>query len=292
MSKYFITGATGPLGKGTVEFLLQKGVNAADISILSRDTHKSADLKEKGVKIVQGNYDDYASLLAAFKGVEKLVFVSGNDVVNRIPQHENVIKAAKEAGVQHVVYTSSERSDETDASPIAIITAAHVKTEEWLKDSGMKYTFLKNTLYMDLVPYILGKVMETKSIYYPAGEGKAAFVLRAEMAEATANILLGEGHEGKSYSIRNTENYSFQDVADVVTEITGDEIMYISPSPEEYTATLAGAGVPESHSNIFLGMALAQEKDEFATTSNDLEMLLGRKPTSVKEYLSAVYSNQ
>lgn len=271
--------------------LRSRCLNTNQISVLVRDENKAADLKARGINIVKGNYDDYASLVAAFEGVEKLVFVSGNDVVNRLPQHENVIKAAKEAGVKHVVYTSSERKNETATSPIAIITEAHVKTEKWLEESGLQYTFLKNTLYMDLVPSLVDKVLETGTVYYPAGKGKAALVLRTEMAEATANVLITEGHEGKSYSISNVENYSFQDVADIISEISGRKIIYVSPTVEEYTATLANAGIPAAHSSIFAGMASAQAQEEFANTSNDLEKLLGRKPMSLQEYLRPIYAN-
>ena len=79
---------------------------------------------------------------------------------------------------------------------------SHLKTEEALKASGMDYTILKNTLYMDLVPAFLGEnVIESGLIYLPAGNGRVAAVLRSEMAEAAANVLTSGNHAMKTYHL-------------------------------------------------------------------------------------------
>lgn len=290
MKKYLVTGASGPLGKGIVEFLLAKGVAANTIGVLVRNAEKVIDLKSNGVHIYKGDYQDYNSLTEAFSGVEKLIFVSGNDIPNRIPQHENVIKAAKQAGVKHIIYAGSEIKDETENSPMALNTAAHLKTEQWLKESGIPHTILRNSLYMDLVPFLIDKVLETGVVYYPAEQGKAAMVLRTEMAEATANIAMADGQEGKTYSFSNAESYSFQDVADVVAIIAKKPITYVSPKVEEYIGAFVQAGLPEMQGAILSAMAISQAKEEYATVSNDLEQILGRKPTTLADYLSKVYS--
>ena len=292
MSKILVTGATGHLGKATVDFLLQKGIAAGQISALARDESKAADLKTKGINVITGNYEDYASLVAAFKGVDKLLFVSANDVANRTVQQENVVKAAKEAGVKHVIYTSFERKNETETSPIAIVAEAQLKTEKWLKESGLTYTILKNNLYMDFIPVFIGdKVLETGVVYLPAGKGKAGFTLRNDMAEAAANILVTPGHEGKIYDITNVETYTYDDIASAIAGITGKAIKYVSPTVEEYISTLTGAGVPAEYSGMFAGFALAQAEGEFDFVGNDLEQLLGRKPTTLKDFLKTIYKS-
>lgn len=292
MSNLLITGATGHFGKAAIDFLLQKGIAANKISALARSVEKAQDLKAKGINVIIGNYDDYDSLVAAFKDIDKLLFVSSSNIANRVAQQENVVKAARESGVKHVIYTSFERKNETATSPIAFVAEAHLKTEKWLKESGLTYSILKNNLYADFIPVFIGdKILETGVVYLPAGEGKAGVAIRAEMAEAAANILTSTGHENKIYDITNTETYSYGDIAKYISEITGKKINYVSPSVDEYIKTLTDAGVPQEYSGMFSGFALAQAQGEFDITSTDLEKLLGRKPTSLKEYLKSVYGN-
>jgi NAD(P)H dehydrogenase (quinone) len=291
MNKILITGATGHFGKIAIEFLLKKGISPNQISALVRDKNKAGSLEEKGVNVIIADYHDYASLVNAFTGIDKMLFVSGNDIANRTKHHENVINAAKEAGIKHIVYTSFERKNETDTSPISDIAETHLKTEQWLANSGIPYTLLKNNLYMDVIPMYIGeKVLETGAIYLPAGNGKASVALREEMAEAAANILISDGHKGKAYSITNVETYSYQDVADIISEVTGKTINYVSPTTEKYAQTLKEAGVPAGYIGMFTGFALAQAEGEFDIVSYDLEKLLGRRPTSLKEFLTGVYT--
>lgn len=292
MNKILVTGATGHLGKATVTKLVEK-VDAKNIAVMVRDAAKADDLKQLGVEIRVGDYDNKASLVSAFTGINKLFFVSGNDIANRIQQHENIVKAAKEAGVKHVVYTSFIRKNETETSPIAFVAASHLKAEQWLKESGMAYTFLRNGLYMDIMPMFLGeRVLETGAVYFPAGDGKTAFTLRDDMSLVGANVLATEGHENKVYNISNAEAVSFADIALILSEISGKQINYVSPTKDEFVATLVGAGVPAEMAQFSAGFAEAINQGEFSQTSNDIELLTGKKPTSVKQFLQQLFGKQ
>lgn len=292
MSKILITGATGHFGKETIKFLLKREVPANQIYALVRNENKASDLKEKGINLISGDYEDYNSLVAAFSGVDKLLFISGSDVVNRTGQHENVVKAAKEANVKHVIYTSSLSTVPVEESEIAFVAEAHVRTEEWLAESGLNYTLFRNNLYMDLVPQFIGeKVLETGVIYLPADNGKSGFVLRSEMAEAAAIVLTSGGHVGKIYNITNLETYSYQDVADSLSEITGKSINYVSPTADEFVEALKNMGVSQEMISGFTAFALAQAANEFNITGRDLAELLGRNPKTLVEYLTEIYGN-
>lgn len=285
-----VTGATGNFGKSTIDFLLTKGFSSTHIAALVRDEEKAADLKSKGIALRIGDYDHYDQLVAAFTGVDKLLLVSGSDIAHRAKQQENAVKAAKEAGVKHILYTSFERKNETETSPIGFVAASHMATEHLIKNSGMAYTIFRNNLYMDVLPWFFGeKVMET-GIFLPAGDTKAAFTLRNDMAEAAANVLMTEGHENKEYTFSNTENSSIGEVANALGDVVGKEIPYSSPSTEVYVETLTNAGVPAEFVAMFAGFSEAIRQGEFQLEKTDLERLLGRKPTTVKQYLAMVYS--
>lgn len=290
MSKIMITGATGHFGKSTINYLIEKGVQASTITALVRDESKSKELAERGISIKVGDYSNYDSLVAAFQGAEKLLLISGTDLENRAIQHKNVINAAKEAGVKHVLYTSFERKNEGADSPLALLAQSHIETDQILKASGLNYTIFRNNLYLDVIPMFVGEQVLDTGIFFPSGKGKVAFVDRDNLAEATANVLIGIGHENKEYAMNNVENYTFQTIATELSSVTGKEIAYVSPRSEVYSDTLTKAGVPAEYIGMIIGFAEAIKQGEFEAKESDLEALLGRKPTSLNEYLAKIYS--
>ncbi|MBS0031234.1 SDR family oxidoreductase [Chitinophaga sp. 22321] len=289
MSKILVTGATGPLGKAVVEELL-RNTGAANIAVLARDPVKAADFEAKGVTVLKGDYNDYASLLPAFEGIDKLYFVSGNDVQGRGAQHENVVKAAVAAKVGHVFYTSVSRRTEDGSSAITFVVGAHLHTEALLKASGLTYTILKHNLYADMLPAFIGDKVLESGIYLPAGKGKVAFATRNDMGIAGAKLLLGSGHENKVYEIAGDTAYSFDDIATMLSDLSGKTITYISPSTEDYIAQLSTAGVPGEYAYVFGAFAQSIAQQELDLPDATLEHILGRKPESVNDYLKKAFS--
>lgn len=290
MSKILVTGATGPLGKAVVDELLENTA-AENIAVLARDPSKASGLAEAGVTVLQGDYNDYNSLLVAFEGTDKLYFVSGNDVAGRIPQHENVVKAAIAAKVGHIFYSSFDRKTEDGSSAIAFVAAAHLHTEQLLKASGIPYTILKHSVYTDMLPMFLGeKVLET-GIYLPAGKGKVAFATRQDMGIAGAKLILGSGHENKSYVLGDDVSYSFDEIAVILSELSGKTITYTAASVAEYIAQLAATGVPAEHGHIFAAFGQAIDQGEFDAPDGTLAKILGRKPESLRAYVKRAFSS-
>ena len=290
MSKILVTGATGELGKQTIKFLSSK-TDVSNISALVRNESKAADLKKLGVEIRLGDYDDIESLKTAFKGIEKLFFISASDIEKRLPQHKNILEVAKESNVKHIVYTSFIRKDETDSSPIAAVAKAHIFSEDFLLKSGITYTILRNTLYMDFAPYFMGdKVLENQMVYLPSGDGKVAFLLRSEMAEIAANILTSEGHENKIYTVASEEAFSYGDIAKMISKISGKNIKFVSPPVDEFVKTMKKAGVPEEMIGMSVSFAQAILHGEFEDTNPEISKLLGRKPVTMEEFLKHVYA--
>jgi NAD(P)H dehydrogenase (quinone) len=288
-----ITGATGHLGKATINFLLQKGMSPDNIFALARNEEKAKELKEKGIHVRIGNYDHYDTLVAALAGVEKLLLISSSEMTkSHAVQHINAIKAAQQTGIKHIIYTGFIRTHDDPASPLWFIAKDHVETENYLKSSGIPYTLFENGFYMDMLMDFVGKnILETKTIFVPAGEGKINFVLRNEIAEALANVLLSTGHENKVYNIGIEQPVSFAEIAQYISEITGISVQYVSPEPEVYTQTLVQHGVPEMYARMFAAFAVAFAANTMNVPTTDLTTLLNRKPTTVKEFLKQ-YFNQ
>jgi NAD(P)H dehydrogenase (quinone) len=288
MSKILVTGATGGLGKAVVETLLAT-VPPASLTALARDPAKAADLQAQGVAIVPGDYTNYASLVAAFAGVDKLYFVATNSMTDRIAQHENVVKAAAAAKVGHVFYTSMQRKTEDGSSPVAFIEEAHLATEKLLKESGLTYTILQHALYLDVFPGFFGPVLETGTIYLPAEDGRGAYASRHDMAVAGAALLTGTGHENKTYELASSTTYSLADMAQALSTVAGKPVRYVSPAPADFTAQLAQAGVPAEGRQMAAALMAAIAQGEFDFPDPMLAQLLGRQPQSPAEFLKAAY---
>ncbi len=285
-----VTGATGGYGQKAIQYLLENNVPASSISAMVRNPEKAKDLAEKGIDIRVADYMDYTSLVKAFLGVDKLLFVSGSEVQTREAQHRNVVNAAVEAGIPYVVYTSFLRNTPVEESAIAFLQDTHAKTEEWIRESGIPYTILQNALYMDSIPMFAGQdVLSTGQIIQPAGSGKSSAVLREELAEAAARVLTSEGHKNKTYMLSNNESVSYGDIAAAISEVSGKEVTYHSPEPEEFKSSLKEAGVPPEYIGIFTAFSVAQAKGELDVEDDSLEKLIGRKPVTAKEYIAQVY---
>ncbi|WP_339738585.1 SDR family oxidoreductase [uncultured Sunxiuqinia sp.] len=290
MNELLITGATGKLGSQVLALLVEK-MDVHNIAAIARDPAKLEAYQAKGVKVIQADYDQPASLDKAFEGIDTLYFVSASDIDKRREQHENVVNAAKKAGIRHVVYTSFQRKDETPGSPIAPVAQVHLQTEQWLKESGMTYTILKHALYSDVVPMFIGdQVLETGVVYQPAGDGKVSFASRTDMAEAGVNVLTSAGHENKTYEIAGSQSYSYADVAEMLSVIGGKPVHYVAPSVEEFTKAMKDAGVSDDMIELLVMFNLGIKQGEFDVPGDTLEKLLGRKPEDLSEFLKKVYA--
>lgn len=283
-----VTGATGHLGKATIDFLLKK-VPAHQISAMVRDEAKAAGLKEKGIAVRIGDYTDYDSMVKVFEGTGKLFLISSSDLGgDRAKHHINAIRAAKAAGVQQIVYTGFDLR-ETDHSALALLEDAHKETAAYLKTSGLQYTVLNNNLYADMLPLFLGdKVLET-GVFFPAGSGKVPFATRMDMAEASAVLLASNEYKENEYVFASDTAYSFADVAKILSELSGEDVPYLNPSKEVYIEQMKAAGVPETAIGFMAAFGEAISNNELDTNRTVLPSLLGRKPTKLKEYLKSVY---
>ncbi len=283
-----ITGATGQLGRAVIQTLLKK-TPANEIAAFVRDEGKAADLKERGVKLCVGSYEDVSSLDWAMQGVEKALLISGTEE-NRVQQHQNVVDAAKRAEVALIAYTSRVVKNQDTSNPLM---ASHFATEDYIKNSGLNYVLLRNALYMDVIPRYVGgeKVFET-GIHLPTGEGKVSFALREELGEATANLLAEEGPKSQVYELTAGEAWSFYDVANALTELSGREVTYTPIERPEFEARMRERGLPEFVIRILLDFHREIRNGLLDEVSPEMERLLGRKPAPLPEGLKALFNLQ
>jgi NAD(P)H dehydrogenase (quinone) len=285
MTKLLVTGATGHLGRQTIEFLRER-VSTDRIVALARDPVALSDLTASGIEVRRGDYLDKASLVAALAGVERVLLVSAVAFTDRLTQHLNVIEAAKEAGVRHIIFTSIQRKP---VSPLVIsmVTESDIATEEALKASGLNYTILYNALYLDALSMIIGDRAAEDGVRVPGGTAKGALVSRRDLAEANAAILVGTGHENQSYTLGGGRTASFADIAVALGNIAGTHVDYVDTPIDEYVRAKIALGFPPAAAGFLAEWAQAVAVGEYAEVSGDLERLIGRKPVDYVDFLAA-----
>ena len=277
-----ITGATGNLGSKVIEALLKK-VPATQIVAFVRDEIKAQDLREKGVNIRVGDYDSKSALVEAMKGVKKVLLISGGRAENGLEQHQNVVDAAKHAGVKTIAYTSRcLQSRDTLANELM---KRHFLTEDYILSSGMNYIFFRNILYMDAMITFLGKNVLETGIFLPADDGRASYALRSDQAEAIGNILASKDDIKRVYNFTNTETYSLYDVANALSELSGRKVSYMPVDTATFQQKATELGIPEFAVNVVNAFITDIKNGQESKVSTDMEIALGRKPVGLKEGL-------
>lgn len=281
-----ITGATGNLGSNVVRQLLKKS-NPSQFIVSSSNESGVIKLKDKGLQARLANFSEPGTLKEAFKGIEKLLLISTMDQ-NRFEQHKNVVNAAKEQGIKHIVYTSLAIKD-IEKSGVKDLMISHFQTEDYIKSSGLTYTILRNTMYADALNQILGSNGLNQNINLPGGTGKVPYALRSEMGEATANLLLQDNHQNITYNINGSQAYSYSDLVREFKNISSKELIYNDISEESFTEGLKLAGFPDFAIYLHAGTIADIKNHQYEITDKTMEYLLGRPTANAQKFLKEVF---
>ncbi|MFE7188340.1 SDR family oxidoreductase [Kitasatospora sp. NPDC057541] len=267
---YVVTGATGQLGRLVVEGLLAK-VPASEVAVVVRSAEKAADLAERGVTVRVADYDRPESLAGAFAAGDRVLFVSGSEVGNRMPQHTAVVEAARAAGVALLAYTS--------APGVATFKLAdeHKATEALIRESGLPFALLRNGWYTENYLGDAAGTVERGAVVGSAGEdGRIATAPRRDYADAAVAVLTGEGHEGAVYELSGDAAWSLPELAAELALASGKPVVFHPVTPEEHLRILVGAGLPEGFAGILVDVDAGIARGELAGTPGDLARLIGR----------------
>lgn len=280
-----VTGATGHLGRLAVESLLARGVPAADITATGRSIEPLADLAARGVRVAVADYQDPASLDAAFAGAEKVLLVSSGSFDDRAGQHRNAIDAAVRAGVQHVVYTSGPKA----STSRLLLMADHAATEEALAASGLTTTVLRDGWYVENYTGQVDTYLQ-HGMVGAAGDGKVSIAPRSDYAEAAAVVLTTDGHAGKVYELGG-EALTLAEIAALISTETGSDVAYTDVPVETLTGILVGAGFPEPVAAVFADVDRGISEGELLVDPSDLATLLGRPATPAATAIKAALAS-
>jgi NAD(P)H dehydrogenase (quinone) len=271
-----VTGATGRVG-GLVAARLASAGRPMRLLVRSPDRAPAYP----GSVVLQSSYGDGEPSVEALRGARLLLMVSAAESANRLDQHRAFVDAAVAAGVEHVVYTSF-----AGASPQSTFTLGrdHAGTEEYISSSGMAYTFLRDNLYANFLPLMVG---EDGVIRGPAGEGRVAAVAQEDVAAVAAEVLLGsQPHLGATYELSGPSALTLAEAAATMSRVTGKSVRFVNETIEEAYESRAVYEAPDWQVDAWVSTYTGIAAGEFERVTGEVERLLGGPATSLEDLLS------
>lgn len=278
--RILITGASGGLGGGVLDKLLEL-VPAERLIALGRKAERMERFKQRGVEVRIADFDDAAATSNALTGVHTLYLVP-TVAPNRLEQHQRVIEIAKAAGVAHILYSSVIHHDE--AGQGAIISD-HQKTEAMITASGVPHTFVRNSLYLDVLNMLVGNAAESGVFAYPDAPRGISLASRADMAEATAKIIATPALHSRPHPLSPARPITYTEIAAAYGRSVGKEVKHVDISLPDYQDALIKNGVPGNLAPFLVGMARALAEGVILQPDAELKDLLGREPIGVEAFL-------
>ncbi|SNS68513.1 Uncharacterized conserved protein YbjT, contains NAD(P)-binding and DUF2867 domains [Geodermatophilus pulveris] len=270
-----VTGATGGLGGRVARILAGTGVAQR---LLVRDPSRAP--RVPGATTAVATFGDRAAVRQALTGVPTVLMVSASETPDRLDQHRAFVDAAVDAGVRHLVYVSF-----LGAAPDATFTLArdHWATEQHVRASGLSATFLRDNLYADFLPALVG---EDGVIRGPAGDGRVSAVARDDVAEVAAVVLRDPGaHVGRTHDLTGPAALTLAEVADTLTAATGRAVTYHAETVQEAYASRAATGAPDWQVDAWVSTYTAIAAGEMAAVSTAVADVTGRPPRSPADLL-------
>ena len=265
--RIIVSGASGQLGRLVVKDLLARGVPAKSLILVSRTPDALQEFAKLGASTRFGDFSKPESLPAAFAGGTRMLLISiGFGGGPRPEAHKRAIDAAIADGVKQIAYTSFVAISGGDHSGIG---ADHFATEEILKQSGVSWTFLRNSIYQDVLVGQAAKMVADGRAVVPANEVKLGYVTREDCAAAAAAVLATPGHENKAYDITGPELLGQREIAAAAAAVSGRSIAVSDAEPNASPAVRAFAGPAASR------------------VSSAVADLTGRPPITLRKLLEA-----
>ncbi|MFL1379658.1 MULTISPECIES: SDR family oxidoreductase [unclassified Nocardiopsis] len=273
-----VTGATGAVG-GRVAARIARMGRAQRLIV--RDINRAPEYPDSSAAMAA--YEDTAGFARACRGVDTLFLVSATESQDRMDVHLSAVDAAVEAGVSRIVYLSFLR-----AGPASTFTFArtHFFTEAHIRSTGVAYTFLRPSLYLDLLPHW---VDDDGVVRGPAGEGRVAWVARDDIADVAAAVLTdpvaAAAAENATYDLTGPESLSLGATVERLTTLTGRTIRYVPETREEALLSRKATGAPEWEVEGWVSSYEAIAAGELDVVSPAVPELTGHPARSIEGFL-------
>ena len=273
-----VTGATGALGGRVAARIARLGLPQR---FIVRDLNRAPEYPSSSAAMA--TYEDTSAFERACRGVDTLFLVSATESEDRVLTHLNAVDAAVEAGVSHLVYLSF-----LGAGPASTFTFArtHFFTEAHIRSTGVRHTFLRPSLYLDLLPQW---VDDDGVVRGPAGEGRIAWVSRDDVADVATEVLTDPDTSARTVNttldVTGPEALGLAATVDKLTTLTSRSIRYVPETWEEALASRRATGAPEWQAEGWASSYAAIATGEMDVVASTVPKLTGHPAQSIEGFL-------
>ena len=269
-----VTGATGNVAGQLIPALREAGEQAR---ALARDESKAQHLRDLGVEVAVGDMERPETLKAAVAGVDKIYLLSSNGQTGA-QQARNVVKSANAAGRPYIVRQSGYGTSKCR------IIQQHEEIENELEQSGLPYTVVKPTFFMQNTMMAAQTVASHGAVYMPMKDGRLGMIDIRDVADVALKVLTSEGHEGKTYVLTGPASISFHDVAAELSGAIGKEVTYVDVPLDAARESMLGVGMPEWTVDGFMELFEGFSEGFADKTTPYVELLTGHPARSFETF--------
>ena len=277
MKKLLVTGATGNVGSRVVQVLQERGV---PVRAFMRDHGKAQTMPGDGVELAVGDFGDPESVRRSMEGVEG-VFLACSNQPRQVEYETRVIDAAREAGVRRIVKLSALGAE--IGAPVAFWDW-HARIEEHLQSSGIPSVVLRPGFSMANLLASAETVQYTGKLFVPAGEAGISMVHPQDVGAAASVALIGDGHEGETYTLTGPEAITFEGVAEHLSEAVGREIECLNVPDEAALQGMIEQGIPEFVAAQIVAVFGVLRGGGQERTTGTVQSMTGREPRGFAEF--------
>jgi len=271
-----VTGATGKVGQEVVRQLAAAGVPAR---ALVRDGARASHIRIPGIEVVLGDLAKPETLPGPFTGVER-VFVLTPAAPDQVELQSNALEAARRAGARRIVKVSVAGGPDAGTQ----IGRWHWATEKQIEASGLGFTFLRPTLYMQQMCAYAPSIAATGTFSAPVGAGEVAVVDTRDVAAVAVAALTQEGHDRRIYDLTGPEALSYDAMADAISEAIGKRVAYAHVPPEYAKKQMIADGVPRWLADDMVVLAASFRDGYGAAVTTTVAEVTRQKPRTFRQF--------
>lgn len=271
-----ITGATGQVGTAVVEHLLVGPLAKSTVAALRPGTENQT--KANAARIL--DFEDPSTFEAACTDITILFLLRPPHISAVEKYFRPLLTTARDCGVEKVVFLSVQGADKSSVIP-------HYKIEQLIKEFGFAYIFVRPGYFMqNLTTTHRPSIAEKDQIVLPAGEAAFTWVDVENVGEASAKLLENfDAHCNTNIDVTGTEQKSFSEVANTLTEELGRKISYRSINPISYYFMKRKSGMDKSFALVVTLLHFLPRLQKPGPLSNAYQDLTGKTPTTIKEFV-------